>query len=155
MVGWTRRKLLLGAALPFAFPEGDRLRLSNRALGWTVLRDREARPEAAETGMVLARVQRPVAPADRPGHLAASLRHFRPFRFGSLPAEAVVQLAGLPGRAIEAPAMGIGSRVPVMVHAVCLFAPRRSYLIIGSAPGVEWEALRPELLRVIEGFRPG
>jgi hypothetical protein len=151
----TRRKLLLGAALPFGLPEGERLRITNRAFGWTVLRDREAVAGAQETGMVLVRVRRPVAPADRPGHLAASLRHFRPFHFGPLPAEEPVRVAGLPGRAIEAPAMGIGSRIPVMVRAVCLFGRDRSFLIIGSAPVAEWAAIRPEVLRLIEGFRPG
>lgn len=155
MDDWTRRKLLLGAALPFGLPEGERLRITNRAFGWTVLRDREAAAGARETGMVLVRVRRPVAPADRPGHLAASLRHFRPFHFGPLPAEEPVRVAGLPGQAIEAPAMGIGSRIPVMVRAVCLFGRDRSFLIIGSAPVAEWAAIRPEVLRLIEGFRPG
>ena len=155
MDAWTRRKLLLGAALPFGLPEGERLRVTNQAFGWTLLRDREAAPGARETGMVLVRVQRPVAPADRPGHLAASLRHFRPFHFGPLPAEETIEAAGLPGRAIEAPAMGIGSRTRVMVRAVCLFGRDRSFLIIGSAPVADWAAIRPEVLRLTEGFRPG
>ena len=105
--------------------------------------------------MVLVRAQRPVAPADRPGHLAASLRHFRPFHFNPMPAEEVIEAAGLPGRAIESQAIAIGSRIPVMVRAVCLFGRGRSYLIIGSAPLADWAAIRPEVLRVIEGFRPG
>lgn len=155
MEAWTRRRVLLAAAVPFGLPEGDRLRITNQAFGWTVLRDRQAPPGARETGMVLVRVRRPVAPADRPGHLAASLRHFRPFHFGPLPAEEPILVAGLPGRAIEAPAMGIGSRARVMVRAVCLFGPDRSFLIIGSAPVADWAAIRPEVLRLIEGFRPG
>lgn len=155
MDAWTRRKLLLGAALPFGLPEVERLRISNQAFGWTVLRDREAAPGARETGMVLLRVRRPVAPAGRPGHLAASLRHFRPFHFGPLPAEEGIEVAGLPGRAIEARATATGSRVPVMVRAVCLFGRDRSFLIIGSAPVAEWAAIRPEVLRLIAGFRPG
>lgn len=155
METWTRREILLAAAAPFTLPEGERLRVTNRALGWTVMRDGKATPGARDTGMVLARAQRPVAAADRPGHLAASLRHFRPFHFGPLPVEEAIEAAGLPGRAIEAPATGIGSRVPLMVRAVCLFGQHRSFLIIGSAPRTDWAAIRPEVLRVIEGFRPG
>ncbi|MBL6455326.1 hypothetical protein JMJ55_08340 [Belnapia sp. T6] len=150
-----RSFLLAAAALPFELPEGEHLRLQGRVLGWTVLRDRLPRPDAPETGMLLVRPQRPVPPARRAGHLAATLRAFRPFHFEALPPEEAVRIAGLPGTAIEAPAMGIGSRQRVMVHAVCLYGPARSFLLIGSAPAAEWEALRPELLRVIDGFRPG
>jgi hypothetical protein len=150
-----RRHLLLAAALPFQVTEGEHLHLSGRVLGWTILRDRAPSREAPETGMVLIRVQRPVPPARRPGHLAAMLRAFRPFHFGALPAEERVQLAGLPGAAIETEAMGIGSRQAVMVRAVCLYGQERSFLLIASAPVAEWAALRPDMLRVMEGFRPG
>ena len=152
----NRRDFLLAAtALPYEITEGERLRVTNRVLGWTILRDREAKPGAMETGKVMVRVQRPVPPADRPGHLAASLRSFRPFHFTGLPAEEAVQVAGLPGVAIETRAMGIGSHRPVMVRAVCLYGHDRSFLIIGSAPEEEWAAIRPDVLRVIERFRPG
>lgn len=151
----NRRHLLLAAALPFQVPEGEHLRLTGRVLGWTILRDRAPSREAPETGMVLIRAQRPVPPASRPGHLAATLRAFRPFHFAALPAEERVELADLPGAAIETRAMGIGSRQAVTVRAVCLYGRERSYLLIASAPEADWAALRPEVLRVMEGFRPG
>ncbi|WP_043358524.1 hypothetical protein [Belnapia sp. F-4-1] len=150
-----RRHLLLAAALPFQVTEGEHLHLTGRALGWTILRDRAPSRAAPETGMVLIRVQRPVPPASQPGHLAATLGAFRPFHFAALPAEERVELAGLPGAAIEARAMGIGSRQAVTVRAVCLYGRERSYLLIASAPEAEWAALRPDVLRVMEGFRPG
>ena len=151
----NRRHLLLAAALPFQVPEGEYLRLTGRVLGWTILRDRAPSREAPETGMVLIRAQRPVPPASRPGHLAATLRAFRPFHFAALPAEERVELAGLPGAAIETRAMGIGSRQAVTVRAVGLYGRERSYLLIASAPEADWAALRQEVLRVMEGFRPG
>ena len=151
-----RRHILLAAAgLPFQVTEGEHLHLASRVLGWTILRDRAPSRDAPETGMVLIRVQRPVPPASRPGHLAATLGAFRPFRFAALPAEERVELAGLPGAAIETRGMGIGSRQVVMVRAVCLYGRERSYLLIASAPEADWAALRPDVLRVMEGFRPG
>ena len=151
----NRRHLLLAAALPFQVTEGEHLRLTGRVHGWTILRDRAPSRKAPETGMVLIRVQRPVPPASRPGHLAAMLRAFRPFHFAGLPAEESVELANLPGTAIETRAMGIGSRQALTVRAVCLYGRERSYLLIASAPEADWAALRPEALRVMEGFRPG
>jgi hypothetical protein len=152
----NRRDLLLAAAaLPFQVTEGEHLHLTGRVLGWTILRDRAPSREAPETGMVLIRVQRPVPPASRPGHLAATLRAFRPFHVAGLPAEERIDLAGLPGAAIETHAMGIGSRQALMVRAVCLYGRERSYLLIASAPEAEWASLRPDVLRVMEGFRPG
>ena len=140
--------------MPFQVTEGEHLRIAGRVLGWTILRDRAPTREAPETGMVLIRVQRPVPPASRPGHLAVTLRAFRPFHFASLPAEERVELAGLPGTAIETRAMGIGSRQVVTFRAVCLYGRERSYLLIASAPEAEWAPLRPDVLRVMEGFRP-
>ncbi len=150
-----RDLLLLAAGLPFQVTEGEHLRMTGQALGWTILRDRAPRPDAPETGMVLIRVQRPVPPASRSGHLAAMLQAFRPFHFPNLPAEEGVRLGGLPGTAIETRGMGIGSRQTVMVRAVCLYGRDRSFLLIASAPETEWPALRPDVLRVMEGFRPG
>ncbi len=150
-----RRLLLAAAALPFDVTEGEHLHLAGRVLGWTILRDRAPSRDAPETGMVLIRVQRPVPPASRPGHLAAMLRAFRPFRFAGLPAEERVALAGLPGAAIETRALSTGSRQAVMVRALCLYGRERSFLLIASAPEAEWASLRPDVLRVMEGFRPG
>ena len=70
-----RDLLLLAAGLPFQVTEGEHLRMTGQALGWTILRDRAPRPDAPETGMVLIRVQRPVPPASRPGHLPLSSCH--------------------------------------------------------------------------------
>jgi hypothetical protein len=152
----NRRDLLLAAAaLPFQVTEGEHLHRTGQALGWTILRDRAPSREAPETGMVLIRAQRPVPPARRPGHLAAVLRAFRPFHFATLPAEEPVDLAGLPGAAIETGAMGVGSRQALTIRAVCLYGRERSYLLIASAPRAEWPALRPEVLRVMQAFRPG
>lgn len=151
----NRRHLLLAAALPFQVTEGEHLHLAGRGLGWTILRDRAPSRAAPETGMVLIRAQRPVPPASRPGHLAATLHAFRPFRFAGIPAEESIHLAGLPGAAIEARATGIGSRQALTVRAVCLYGRERSYLLIASAPEAEWAALRPEVLRLMEAFRPG
>jgi hypothetical protein len=55
--------LQAAAQAPFQVPEGDRMRVATRGLGWTVLRDVSAPRDAAETGMVLIRAQRPVPPA--------------------------------------------------------------------------------------------
>lgn len=143
------------AQAPFRVPEGEHMRVVTRALGWTVLRDIAAPRGAAETGMVLIRAQRPVPPAARPGHLARTLRGLRPFRFAGLPSEEHLRLAGLPGEVLQARAIGQPSGVPVVVRAVCLYAPDRSWLLIASAPAADWAALEPELTAVLEGFRPG
>ena len=66
-----------------------------------------------------------------------------------------LHLAGLPGDVIEARAIGQPSGVPVVLRAVCLYAPDRSWLLIASAPAAEWAAIRPDVLRVLERFRPG
>jgi hypothetical protein len=120
-----------------------------------VLRDGAAPPGAVETGMVLIRAQRPVPPAARPGHLARTLRSLRPFRVTDLPAEDHLRLAGLPGDVIQARAIGQPSGVPVVLRAICLYAPDRSWLLVASAPAGEWPALEAELVAVLDGFRPG
>lgn len=155
--------LLAAAALPpaaaaqaaFRLPESERMRVVTRALGWTVLRDVTAPRGAVETGMVLIRAQRPVPPAARPGHLARTLGHLRPFHFTELPAAESRRLAGLPGDEVQARALGQPSGVPVMVRALCLYGPERSWLLIASAPLAEWPGLEPELTRLLDGFRPG
>lgn len=143
------------AQAPFRLPDGDRLRIVTRGLGWTVLRDVTAARDAAETGMMLIRAQRPVPPAARPGHLAGTLRNLRPFQFQALPPAQPLHLAGLPGDVIEARGIGQPSGVPVVVRAVCLYAPERSWLLIASAPIGQWPALEPEIARLLDGFRPG
>jgi hypothetical protein len=149
--------LATGAAAeaPFRMAESDRMRVVAHALGWTVLRDVTAPRGAAETGMVLIRAQRPVPPAARPGHLARTLRSFRPFRFGDLPDEAAVRLAGLPGSMIETRGFGAPSGQALVVRAVCLYAPQRSWLLIASAPAAAWPGLQDEMTRLFDGFRPG
>jgi hypothetical protein len=143
------------AQAPFHVTEGERMRVVTRALGWTVLRDVTAPRGAAETGMVLIRAQRPVPPEARPGHLARLLRNLRPFRFDALPAAEHLRLAGLPGDVIETRATGEPSGEALVVRAVCLYAPARSWLLVASAPVAQWPGLEPELARVLEGFRPG
>src|SRR6188472_410927 len=64
---------------------GDRLRPAGVVNGWTLLRDARAPAGAEDYGLLLLRVQRPVPPAEQAGHLGATLRHLRPFRFGALP----------------------------------------------------------------------
>lgn len=143
------------AQAPFQVTEGAHMRIVTRALGWTVLRDIQAPRGAAETGMVLIRAQRPVPPAARPGHLARTLRGLRTIHVGALPAEAHLRLAGLPGDVIEARAIGQPSGVPVVLRAVCLYGPDRSWLLIASAPVADWPGLEAELAAVLDGFRPG
>lgn len=143
------------AQAPFQVPDTGRIRVVTRALGWTVLRDVAAPHGAAEVGMVLIRAQRPVPPAARPGHLARTLRSLRPFQITGLPAEDHLRLAGLPGDVLQAHAIGQPSGVPVVLRAVCLYAPERSWLLIASAPEADWAALESALAAVLEGFRPG
>ena len=143
------------AQAPFRVTEGEHMRVVTRALGWTVLRDVAAPRGAAETGMVLIRAQRPVPPAARPGHLARTLRSLRPFQVGDLPAEEHLRLAGLPGDVIQAHATGQPSGVPVVLRAICLYAPDRSWLLVASAPAADWPGLEAELAAVLDGFRPG
>jgi hypothetical protein len=143
------------AAQPaFRLPEGDRMHVVGHSRGWTVLRDTTAPPGPA-TGMMLIRVQRPVAPASRPGHLARLLRSFRPFHLGDLPAEAKVRVGGLPGTAIETTGFAAPGGEPLVVHAVALYAPNRSWLLIASAPSADWPGLEAEMARLLAGFRPG
>lgn len=143
------------AQAPFRVTEGEHMRVVTRALGWTVLRDVGAPRGAAETGMVLIRAQRPVPPAARPGHLARTLRSLRPFQVTDLPVEDQLRLAGLPGDVIQARAIGQPSGVPVVLRAVCLYGPERSWLLIASAPAADWADLEPALAAVLDGFRPG
>lgn len=143
------------AQAPFRIGEGEHMRLSARGLGWTVLRDAGAPRGAAETGMVLIRAQRPVPPAARPGHLARLLRSLRPFHFAGLPAEQQAELAGLPGAVLEARGTGEPSGQPVVVRALCLYGPARSWLLVASAPVAQWPGLETEMARVLESFRPG
>ena len=143
------------AQAPFRVTEGDRMHVVTRALGWTVLRDVTAPRGTAETGMVLIRAQRPVPPAARPGHLARTLRSLRPFQITDLPVEEHLHMAGLPGDLIQAHAIGQPSGVPVVLRAVCLYTPDRSWLLIASAPAADWAALEPALAAVLDGFRPG
>ncbi|TDH60179.1 hypothetical protein E2C06_23410 [Dankookia rubra] len=143
------------AQAPFRVTEGEHMRVVTRALGWTVLRDVTAPRGAAETGMLLIRAQRPVPPAARPGHLARMLRSLRTIHVTDLPAEDHLRLAGLPGDVIQARATGQPSGVPVVLRAVCLYAPDRSWLLVASAPAADWPGLEAELAAVLEGFRPG
>jgi len=142
-------------ATAVAVRETRHLRVVARGLGWTVLRDIAAPPDAAETAMVLVRAQRPVPPAARPGHLAEVLRHIRLFHFDTLPEEQHLSHHGLPAMAVEARGIGTGSRVPVMVRAVTIYGPNRSWLLIASAPAEVWPTIEAELDAVLEGFRPG
>lgn len=161
-----RRGLLL-AALPFGFDPGERFEETGRALGWVVLRDRLAAPGVAPKGgtregaadalgeaIMLLRAERPVPPAERPGRLAASLRHFRPFHFGALPAEQATAVGGYPAAVIEAPATGAPGGRPLMVRAMRVDAPGRSLFVIGAVPAREWAALRPAVLAVMASVRP-
>lgn len=143
------------AQAPFRVTEGEHMRVVTRARGWTVLRDVAAPRGAAETGMVLIRAQRPVPPASRPGHLARTLRGLRTIHVTDLPVEDHLRLAGLPGDVIKARAVGQPSGVPVVLRAVCLYGPDRSWLLVASAPVADWPALEPELAAVLDGFRPG
>jgi hypothetical protein len=140
---------------PFRVEETARLRVAARQLGWTVLRDREAPAEAAETGMVLIRAQRPVPPPLRPGHLAALLRNIRVFRFeGALMEEPWPRHAsGLPAATITARATSAQTLQPVVVRAVVLYAPTRSVLAVAAAPVGDWDALAPEFEAVLGGLR--
>ena len=144
------------AAQPaFHMPDGDRMRVTAHARGWTVLRDTATARGTPDSGMILIRVQRPVAVASRSGHLARVLRSFRPFRFPALPAEGSVQVGDLPGAAIETAAFAAPSGRPLTVHAVALYAPDRSWLLIAAAPTADWPGLEAEMTRLLAGFRPG
>jgi len=156
-----RRALLLAALLPlparaqrFAVPEGPHLRLVARQWGWTVLRDVTAPADAPETALILLRPQRPVPPAARPGHLAALLRHLRPFRFGALPAEIHLELGGLPATAIETEAISAHTGQPLHLRAECRFAPGHSLLAVAAAPPERWAALETEILDILHEFHP-
>ncbi len=142
-------------AAPFRVEETARLRVAARQLGWTVLRDREAPAEAAETGMVLIRAQRPVPPAARPGHLAALLRNIRAFRFeGPLAEEPWPRHpSGLPAATLTARGTSAQTRGPVVVRAVVLYGPARSVLAAAAAPAGEWDALGPEFGALLGSLR--
>ena len=142
----------------FHVAETDRLRLVARQYGWTVLRDHDAPADAAETGMVLIRVQRPVPPAERPGHLAATLRANRAFHFaaGALPAaETPHHPSGLPAAMLTARGLRSETQVEVVVRALILYGPARSLLAIASAPVAQWDALAPEFDTVLGSLRLG
>lgn len=157
-----RRALLLAALLPrptraalrFVVPEGPHLRLVARQWGWTVLRDVTAPADAPETAVILLRPQRPVPPAARPGHLAALLRHLRPFRFGALPAETRLELGGLPVSVVETAATSARTGRPLHLRAECRFAPGRSWLAVAAAPPERWAALETEILGILHEFHP-
>jgi hypothetical protein len=134
---------------------GDRLRPAGVVNGWTVLRDAQAPAGAEEYGLLLLRVQRPVPPAQRPGHLEATLRHLRPFRLTGLPrAEAVRHAAGLPAAVLETRALGAGTGTPLVLRAEAIYGPDRSYLLIASAPEAEWPGLEEAMLAAAASFRP-
>lgn len=143
------------AQAPFRVPEDDRLRVVTRAQGWTVLRDVTVPRDRAEAPMVLIRAQRPVPPVARADHLVNTLRNIRAFRFAGLPEAEHVTMAGLPADRLEAHGFGVPSGEALVVRALCLYAPERSWLLIASAPAGQWPAVEPELTRVLEGFRPG
>jgi hypothetical protein len=156
-----RRTLLLAGLLPLpalaqrpVIPEGAHLRIVARQWGWTVLRDVTAPADAAETALVLIRPQRPVPPEARAGHLAATLRSLRPFRFGPLPAETGEQIDGLPATVIETTATGARSGQPLRLRAECRFTPERSWLLVAAAPPAIWDVLGPEILTILQGFHP-
>lgn len=165
----TRRMLLLAPLLPsaaagpvraeaplppFTVTETERLRVVTRQLGWTVLRDVTA-PERDNRALVLIRAQRPVPPEARPGRLAALLRNIRLVRFRALPEEVWLRHDGLPAARIEARGISAEARAPVMVRALAIHAPERSYLLLALAPVADWPALEPQIALVLEGFRPG
>ncbi|GGC35304.1 hypothetical protein GCM10011504_12070 [Siccirubricoccus deserti] len=157
-----RRTLLLAALLPvpvraqrLVVPEGEHLRIVARQWGWTVLRDVTAPADAAETALVLIRPQRPVPPEARAGHLAATLRNLRPFRFGPLPAETEVRIGGLPATVIETTATGARSGQILRLRAESRFAPERSWLLVAAAPPAAWDALGPEMLAILQDFHSG
>jgi hypothetical protein len=157
-----RRALLLTALLPMpvhaqrpAVPEGEHLRIVARQWGWIVLRDVTAPADAAETALVLIRPQRPVPPEARAGHLGATLRNLRPFRFGTLPTETEERIDGLPATVIETTATGARSGQPLRLRAECRFAPGRSWLLVAAAPPAIWDALGPEMLSILHGFHSG
>ncbi|MBV1799482.1 hypothetical protein [Siccirubricoccus sp. G192] len=133
---------------------GDRLRPAGVVNGWTLLRDTHAPAEAEDYGLLLLRVQRPVPPAARAGHLGATLRHLRPFRFGALPKAERIRHGGLPAAVLETSGFSAGTGAALMVRAMAVYAPERSFLLIAAAPSAEWPALREALVRALASSHP-
>ncbi len=132
---------------------GPRFRPAGGVNGWTLLRDAEAPSEAEDYGLVMVRVQRAVAPEAGPRHLVGTLRSLRPFRFGVLPAPEVLRQAGLPVTLLEAPARRALTGAPLMLRAVLVHAPDRSFLLIASAPEAAWPGLREAVVAALGSFR--
>jgi hypothetical protein len=133
---------------------GDRLRPAGVVNGWTLLRDARAPAGAEDYGLLLLRVQRPVPPAARAGHLGATLRHLRPFRFGALPQPERTSHAGLPAAVLETPGFNAGTGAALMLRAMAVYAPERSFLLIAVAPSAEWPVLREALMQALASFHP-
>jgi hypothetical protein len=95
-------------------------------------------PAGAEDYGLLLRVQPPVPPAERAGYLGATLRHLRPFRFGALPQPERTSHAGLPAVVLETPGFSAGTGAALMLRAMAVYAPERSFLLIASFPADGW-----------------
>lgn len=167
MRGWVLALLLLGlpvGAVPagaadilgagWRLEAGPRLRPAGEVNGWTLLRDAEAPPRAEDYGLVMVRVQRAVAPEAGPRHLAATLRSLRPFRFDALPTPVATRQAGLPATVLEGPARRAQTGAALMLRAVLVHAPDRSFLIVASAPDDAWSGLREAVAAAVSSFRP-
>jgi hypothetical protein len=133
---------------------GDRLRPAGVVNGWTLLRDARAPAGAEDYGLLLLRVQRPVPPAERAGHLGAMLRYLRPFRFGALPEAERTSHAGLPAEVLETPGFAAGTGAPLMLRAMAVYVRDRSFLLIAAAPSAEWPVLHEALVQALTSFRP-
>lgn len=132
---------------------GPRLRPAGVVNGWALLRDAEAPPQAEDYGLVMVRVQRAVAPEAGPRHLLATLRSLRPFRFAALPTPVATRQAGLPATVLEGPARRAQTGAPLMLRAVLVHAPDRSFLLVASAPESAWFGMREVVVTAMESFR--
>lgn len=160
---WVLALMLLGTAPAGAadilgtgwrLEVGPRLRPAGEVNGWTLLRDAEAPSQAEDYGLVMVRVQRAVAPEAGPRHLAATLRSLRPFRFGVLPEAVAARQAGLPATVLEGSARRAQTGAALVLRAVLIHAPDRSFLLVASAPKDAWSGLQEAVLAAMASFRP-
>jgi hypothetical protein len=133
---------------------GDRLRPAGVVNGWTLLRDARAPVGAEDYGLLLLRVQRPVPPAERAGHLGAMLRYFRPFRFGALPEAERTSHADLPAEVLEVPGFSAQTGMRLTIRAEAIYAADRTFLLIAAAPEVGWREFRDTVLDAVGSFQP-